>query len=166
MKGLLKALETINAATFRLEKIVLLIASLVMVVINFMQVLCRYVFQYSIPWSEQLSVVLFMLIVLIGGNIAMKDDGEIKIEVIKFKDITKDTIISLISDIISLITLIFLAAGSVFLVQQAMVRHQVLAALPIEYYHLFIVMLIGFMLMILEKITSILRRYLSLQEKK
>ena len=116
MKGLLKCLEKINGVTFFVEKWFLIAAVICMVVINFAQVLCRYIFHYSIPWSEQTSVVLFMFMVLIGGNLAMKEDGEIKIEIIRFKNSVKNTGFRLISDIISLVTIGVLFVSAVLII--------------------------------------------------
>lgn len=158
MKSLLKCLEKINGFTFLVEKWLLITAVVCMVVINFVQVLCRYIFHYSIPWSEQTSVVLFMFMVLIGGNLAMKDDGEIKIEIIKFKNPIKDAGFRLIADIIALITIGILFVSAVLIMNQGRMHPQVLSAIPLKYYHLYLIMVAGFGLMFIEKMTNIVKK--------
>ncbi|WHH57983.1 TRAP transporter small permease subunit [Petroclostridium sp. X23] len=158
MKTFLSYLEKVNSITFLLERWLLIIAVVAMVGINFVQVLCRYVFTYSIPWSEQSSVVLFMMMILIGGNLAMKEDGEIKIEIVKFRDAKKDNILRLIVDIIALVVLMLLLISAVLITQQAYKRPQVLSALPLKYYHLYGMMIIGFTLMVIQKLTNIIKK--------
>lgn len=165
MKGLLKCLEKINGVTFFVEKWFLIAAVICMVVINFAQVLCRYIFHYSIPWSEQTSVVLFMFMVLIGGNLAMKEDGEIKIEIIRFKNPVKNTGFRLISDIISLVTIGVLFVSAVLIMNQGMLHPQVLSAIPLKYYHLYLIMVIGFGLMFIEKLTNIVKKIVFLRSR-
>lgn len=163
MKGLLKGLEKLNSITFMIEKWVLIAAVISMVAINFAQVVCRYIFHYSIPWSEQTSVVLFMFMVLLGGNLAMKEDNEIKIEIIKFKDPRKDAAFRLISDVIAVVTLGLLAASAILISIQGVKNPQVLSAIPLKYYHLYLMMTVGFSLMFVEKCTNIVKKIVFLQ---
>ncbi|MDL2295527.1 TRAP transporter small permease subunit [Lachnospiraceae bacterium OttesenSCG-928-E19] len=165
MKGLLKGLEKINSITFMVEKWLLIVAIICMVSINFIQVISRYVFKYSIPWSEQLSVVLFMFMVLIGGNLAIKEDSEIKIEIIRFKNKRKDTGFRMIGDVISLVTLGLLFTSAVLITVQGKALPQALSALPLKYYQLYVVMSVGFLLMFVEKLTNLVKRIVSLSEK-
>lgn len=151
-------LEKVSSSIYALEKWILIISIVVMVSINFIQVVSRYLFKSSFPWCEQLSVVLFMLMILLGGNIAIKTDSEIKIEVIKFKNKKKDQIYRLFSDIIGIFTIVCLLIGSVNLVKQSMVYSQALATLPLKYYHLYLLLVIGFSLMLLDKVIYFLKR--------
>lgn len=165
MKSLLKGLEKVNGVTFLIEKWLLIVAVVAMVAINFVQVLCRYILHYSIPWSEQTSVVLFMFMVLIGGNLTMKEDREIKIEIIRFKNLRKNTVLRLISDLIALITLILLFSSAILLTIQGKNNPQVLSAIPLKYYHLYMIMCLGFGLMIVDKFTNIIQKIVFLQNK-
>lgn len=166
MKGLLKGLEKINSITFKVEKWLLIIAVICMVAINFAQVVGRYIFKYSIPWSEQLSVVLFMLMVLIGGNLGIKEDSEIKIEIIRFKSIRKNKGFQLIGDAISLIALGLLFVSAVLITIQGKAYPQSLSAIPLQYYQLYIIMAIGFGLMFIEKLTNLFKKIAFLTDKK
>lgn len=162
MKALLKVLEKVNGATFLIEKWILILMVVFMVGLNFVQVLSRYIFHYSIPWSEQTSVVLFMFMILIGGNLAIKEDSEIKIEIIKFKNVKRDTRFRLISDLIALVTLGVLFVSSIYLVIQGRMMPQVLSAVPLSYWQLYVVMVVGFGLMFLEKFTNVVKKMIAL----
>lgn len=166
MKALLKALEKVNGVTFAVEKIILIAAVISMVAINFFQVVFRYVLHASIPWSEQTSVVLFMFMILIGGNIAIKDDSEIKIEIIKFKNPRKDNAFRLISDIVALVTLAALFASAVLITKQGIELPRVLSSIPLKYYQLYIIMAVGFGLMFIEKLTNTIKKIIYLTDDK
>lgn len=165
MKSLAKILEKINSITLLIEKWLLIAMVVFMVSINFIQVLSRYIFRYSIPWSEQTSVVLFMFMILIGGNLAIKEDSEIKIEIIKFKNKRSNTRFRLISDVISLLTLGLLFVSAIFLTIQGRTVPQSLSAIPLSYWQLYMVMVIGFGLMFIEKLTNVVKKIVFITDK-
>lgn len=53
-----------------------------MIAIIFLQVITRYVFFYSLPWSEELSRYLFVWMIFLGGNLAVRDNLQIRIDVL------------------------------------------------------------------------------------
>lgn len=165
MKSLAKILEKINSITLLIEKWLLIAMVVFMVSINFIQVLSRYIFHYGIPWSEQTSVVLFMFMILIGGNLAIKEDSEIKIEIIKFKNQRLNTRFRLISDVISLLTLGLLFVSAIFLTIQGRTVPQSLSAIPLSYWQLYMVMVIGFGLMFIEKLTNVVKKIVFITDK-
>lgn len=165
MKSLAKILEKINSITLLIEKWLLIAMVVFMVSINFIQVLSRYIFHYSIPWSEQTSVVLFMFMILIGGNLAIKEDSEIRIEIIKFKNQRSNTRFRLISDVISLLTLGLLFVSAIFLTIQGRTVPQSLSAIPLSYWQLYMVMVIGFGLMFIEKLTNVVKKIVFITDK-
>ncbi|QJU17119.1 TRAP transporter small permease [Blautia pseudococcoides] len=165
MKSLAKILEKINSITLLIEKWLLIAMVVFMVSINFIQVLSRYIFRYSIPWSEQTSVVLFMFMILIGGNLAIKEDSEIRIEIIKFKNQRSNTRFRLISDVISLLTLGLLFVSAIFLTIQGRTVPQSLSAIPLSYWQLYMVMVIGFGLMFIEKLTNVVKKIVFITDK-
>ena len=87
MKGLLKVLEKVDHWIEIGQKILIALGVLAMVVINGAQVFCRFVLHSSIPWSEQISVMLFFILIMLGGNLAIRSDTETKIEVIRLKHV-------------------------------------------------------------------------------
>lgn len=80
-----------------------MIAVIAVTAVNFVNVIMRYIFKSGLAYCENLSLTLFMLLILIGGNIAVKSDSEIRIDVCRFKDVRKKNAFKLISDICSII---------------------------------------------------------------
>ena len=81
MTKIAKTLESISNKIFIVEKWVLMIAVVVVTAVNFINVVMRYVMKSSLAYCENFSLALFMLLILIGGNIAVKSDSEIRIDV-------------------------------------------------------------------------------------
>ena len=79
-----------------------MIAVIAVTAVNFVNVIMRYIFKSGLAYCENLSLALFMLLILIGGNIAVKSDSEIRIDVCRFKDVRKKNAFKLISDICSI----------------------------------------------------------------
>lgn len=53
-----------------------------MSIVIFIQIIARYVFFYSLPWSEELSRYFFVWVVFLGVNLAIRDNLEIRIDFI------------------------------------------------------------------------------------
>jgi C4-dicarboxylate transporter DctQ subunit len=52
------------------------------VVLCFLQVVCRYVFNNSLPWSEEGSRILFVFVVFLGGIICVKEQRHTYIDIL------------------------------------------------------------------------------------
>lgn len=60
------------------------IALAAIMVIVFIQTFTRFVIFHSLPWSEELSRYLFVFIIMIGLNVAIRDDMLIRIDLIDY----------------------------------------------------------------------------------
>lgn len=152
MKRLYDFLVRVSNAIFFVEKWLLLFSVIIAVMVNFINVIMRYVFRTGISSCEMLSVVMFMFMVIIGGNIAIKSDSEIRIDIYQPKDPKKRAAFRLISDIVSIAALLLGVIGLVATVQAVMINKQKVTPLPIYTYHIYIMMLIGFILMLLDHV--------------
>jgi len=106
---------------------------------------------------------LFMLLILIGGNIAVKSDSEIRIDVCRFKDVRKKNAFKLISDICSIIALVCLLLGSIALVQHTAQYNQQVATLPITYLQLYSLLIIGSILMLFDHVVVLFKHLAAIQ---
>lgn len=158
MQKLNQTLEKISNVIFAVQKWALIIAVVVVTAVNFINVVMRYIFKSSISCCENLSLALFMFMILIGGNIAVKSDSEIKIEVIRFKDKRKGNLFKLISDVCSIVALLCLLIGSCNLVAHTAQFNQAVASLPITYLQLYSLLIIGSVLMLFDHIIVFLKR--------
>lgn len=64
------------------EEIILVVFFSVMIILVFLQVVFRYVFNYSLIWSEELARYLFVWQILLGASLSIRDDKHLKIDVI------------------------------------------------------------------------------------
>lgn len=141
----------------RVQKAVLIVLCIAITAINISQVAGRYLFSYSIPWSEQLSVVLFIFVIFFGQNLVTKQDGEIRIEIFGFnKKIEKKALI--LADLICLTTVAILFVSSVRLVLHASRFPQVISSLQLPYFYVFSSMCLGFFLIFVFRLAVFIRR--------
>lgn len=150
----------LSNAIFSVEKWLLLIAVVMAVCVNFINVCMRYLANGGLAFCETLSICLFMFMVIIGGNIAVKTNQEIKIDIFHFKDPRKNAALSLFTDVIAITAIIFCLVGLTATVQSVLVNKQKVTPLPIYTYHIYIVMTIGFFMILLDHIIIFLRHIL------
>ncbi|HAR79401.1 MAG TPA: hypothetical protein DCR21_01090 [Succinivibrionaceae bacterium] len=157
MNNLYSFLVTFSNALFKVQKIVLLVAVFIVVTVNFANVCLRYMASYSLNYCEMLSVVLFMFMVLIGANIAVKTDGEIKIEIFRFKSLVLDARWKLLGDLISVITVVLCCYGLYKTIGAVTRNPQRLTPLPLYTYHIYYVMTVGFILVLIDHLVLLMR---------
>ena len=104
-----------------------------------------------------------MLLILIGGNIEVKSDSEIRIDVCRFKDVRKKNTFKLISDICSIIALVCLLIGSAALVAHTAQHNQQVATLPLTYLQLYSLLVIGSVLMLFDHIVILFKHLAAIQ---
>ena len=161
MDKIAKTLKNISNKVYIVEKWVLMIAVIAVTAVNFVNVIMRYIFKSGLAYCENLSLALFML--LIGGNIAVKSDSEIRIDVCRFKDVRKKNAFKLISDICSIIALVCLLLGSIALVQHTAQYNQQVATLPITYLQLYSLLIIGSILMLFDHVVVLFKHLAAIQ---
>ncbi|MDR1828227.1 MAG: TRAP transporter small permease [Methylobacteriaceae bacterium] len=141
----------------RAQKTILILLCIAITAINIAQVAGRYLFFYSIPWSEQLSVVLFIVLIFCGQNLVTKQDGEVRIEVFGFnKRLEKKLLIG--ADILCLLTVAVLFVSSILFVRHASRFPQVISSLQLPYFYVFSFMSVGFFLIFFSRLAVLLRR--------
>ncbi|MDO4960426.1 MAG: TRAP transporter small permease subunit [Eubacteriales bacterium] len=152
MKKVYELLVKISDIVFMVEKWILLAAVIVAVAVNFLNVCLRYILNSGLNYCETLSICLFMFMVVVGSNIAAKTDGEIKIEIIKFKDTRKNSAYRLIADAVSIAAIIFCIIGIKDTIASVSMYPQKVTPLPIYTYHIYMVMAVGFVMTLLDHI--------------
>lgn len=143
---------------FGIQRWLLIFLCIAITAVNIAQVAGRYLFFYSIPWSEQLSVVLFILIIFLGQNLATKADNEIRIELFLFCSQKTQRAILVCADVLCLFTAGVLFVSSIMMVMHASMFPQVISSLQLPYFYVFSVMPIGFFLIFFSRLGVMLRR--------
>lgn len=162
MKKFYDLLVKLSDLVFVVEKWALIIAVVVAVGVNFINVCLRYLANNGLPYCETLSICLFMFMVVIGGNIAVKTDNEIKIDVFHFKSQRATAAFKLITDAIVIAAIVFSLIGLFNTVEAVMVNLQRVTPLPIYTYHIYIIMTIGFFMILLDRIIITLKHIMML----
>lgn len=157
MDNVLKVLNKIDHVIEIIQKIFVSIGVALMVVINGAQVFCRFVIHSSIPWSEQVSVMLFFILIMVGGNFAMRTDTETRIELLKFKNKRSNYILKSVIDLICLFTLVIFLICSISLEKQTIQFPQYLSSIHLNYVYIYVWLIIGFLLMIFDKLINLLK---------
>lgn len=163
MKNLYSSLIKVSNGIFSVQKWLLLVAVVCAVSVNFLNVCLRYLANSGLAFCETLSVVLFMFMVVIGANIAVKSDSEIKIDIFQFGDPRKTAAFQLVSDVITLAALIVAMIGLYDTICSVMLNLQKVTPLPIYTYQIYSVMLIGFALVTFDRVIVFLRHILTVR---
>lgn len=153
MVKVLSILNKLDNAIFVVQKILILIGVIAMVVINGAQVFCRYVIHSSLAWSEQTSVLLFFILIMLGANLAVKTDTETKIDILRFKNDKANATLHLITDVLSVVAVVVFLVSTQALLTQAKNFPQYLSSLKLDYLWL----AVGFALVLIDKIINILK---------
>jgi C4-dicarboxylate transporter DctQ subunit len=74
LKWLFKNIEVIFGTT----------ATVLLVFFMFIQVITRYVFNYAIPWTEELAIICFVVSVYFGCSLAVTKDKHLTIDILLF----------------------------------------------------------------------------------
>lgn len=152
MKALYRLLVRVSDTIFKVEKWLLLAAVVAVTLVNFLNVILRYLLNSGLAYCEMLSIVLFMFMVIIGGNIAVKSDSEIRIDMLTSRDPKKRALFRFVSDVISIAALVLGIAGLFATIGATTKNLQRVTPLPIYTYHIYIAMTVGFFLMLLDHV--------------
>lgn len=160
MRKLHELLVKLSNGIFLVEKWLLLVAVVVAVCVNFANVCLRYLANGGLAYCETLSICLFMFMVVIGGNIAVKTNQEIKIDMFHFKNPRKNAALWLFADVVSIAAIAFCIVGLFATVDSVLVNRQKVTPLPIYTYHIYIVMTLGFFMILLDHIIILVQHIL------
>lgn len=158
MRNVYKALEKVSSILFKCQKIVLLLMVVGIVGVTIADVFLRMVTSKGLSWTQELCIALFMSLIFLGANIAMKTDSEIKIDLLHFKNEKAQRLLMTVVDIICLTIIALLTYSAIASIQNVIARPQKLATLPLSYVTLYMVMPVGFVLMFIDKVVTLLRR--------
>ena len=134
---------------------VLFVVLTAMVVVVTAQIVCRYVFFYSLSWSEELSRYMFAYLILIGAGFGIADRSSICIDIVE--TVTSGNtkkIIHFVQYLVSLAAVVFLLFSSIELMKLG--GKQLSPAMNVPMSVVYLCMPIGFILMIFEIIVKII----------
>lgn len=154
---MIKALDTISDYINKFLQAVLAIISIVMVLVNLAQIAGRYLFSYSLPWSEELSVYMYVWIIFLSLHMLSREHAELTIDVIKFKSQKAEIVMIIFRELLALLTVVALFAASIIMIKNSMNFPQKTASLHLNTSMMYLCMPISFFLVILQKVTNIIK---------
>ncbi len=158
MKSSAETFKNLGCALYKIQKYTLIVLCILVTAINISQIMGRYLFFYSIPWSEQVSVILFVFIIFLGQSLATMKDNEIRIDVFVVPGYRVGDILLILSDVICLIVLVFLFLSATGLVGNALRFPQVVSSINLPYYYVFAVIPFGFCLIFITRLLVLIGR--------
>ncbi|MGI6684063.1 MAG: TRAP transporter small permease [Bacillota bacterium] len=75
--------RVLNIINNKLEEYFLIVTMAAMVLIIFLQIIMRYVFNNSLTWSEEITRYIFLWQIWVGVSYAVKSSKHIRVEIIK-----------------------------------------------------------------------------------
>ena len=159
--------EKISEYIDKVLQIALSVLAVTLVVVNLTQVAGRYLFFYSLPWSEELSVYMYAWLIFLALHALARNREELTIEVFTFKSVKSENIMGIFRDALVLITLVFILVASWQMIGFATRFPRSTAALwGISTTPLYYVMPFSFILVIFQKILSIFQRIRDIRNAK
>ena len=150
----------LNKINKNLEAVPLIAITVVMTLLIFVQVIMRYVLQSSLSWSEELARYLFVWMAYFAISYGVKEMKHIKIDAALYlfpKRARKYVV--LIGDIIVMLFALFVIQTSFKLVVKIHTFGQVSAALGIPMWLVYLAPLVGFILVVVRSVPTIVFRF-------
>ena len=149
----------------KFEEYTLVFILILMVILVFVQIIMRYVFQNSLYWSEELSRYLFLWLIWIGTSFALREHRHISLKI--FANIFSKKILIYIEFFSLLFWFVFcflMAYKGIELALILFYRGQTSPALGIPMAYVYLSMPIGFTLMFVRLIKEIAKAYTLLKD--
>jgi TRAP-type C4-dicarboxylate transport system permease small subunit len=107
----------------KFEEYALVLSLIITVIVIFIQVIARYVFNSSLSWSEEFSRYLFIWQTWLGSSVALRDKKHIRLEILDNKFGPKGfNMMMIMADVLWLAFDIFLITSGVELVSKQWMR--------------------------------------------
>lgn len=144
-----------------LEEYILVILSTFTVVIIFSQVVLRYIFSSSLPWSEEIARYAFIWLIYVGVSYGVKRQKHLSVDVITmlFNDKGR-IIINMIANVLFLIFALVITYYGIDIVGR-ITRESAALGIPMEYVYLALV--VGMILTSIRLIQNIYKNYIELK---
>ncbi len=134
------------------------LALMVLLIVILSQTFFRYVIFYSLPWSEELSRYLFVLMILLGINIGITRDNFVRIDMIDgFLPASFKPVMEVFRDLVALVVSCFFVYSTMPLMRIG--KFQRSPALQITMDIMYGILFVGFCLAVLSIVLRILSRF-------
>ncbi|GAB1475536.1 hypothetical protein MASR2M70_03680 [Bacillota bacterium] len=149
----------------KLEEWLLVSGFTAVVIIVFMQVILRYVFNNSLPWVEELARYMFVYLTWIGADRAVRDDKHIKLTILQSKLKSKSKYLEIFITLICAATFIYLTYYGIELIGRLMQNVQISPTLRLPMWYFYLAVPLGAFLMSIRYVHKLLRVDIALLRK-
>lgn len=163
MENLVRSLDKVDAVIYKIQKFIFIFVVSILVVVTSVQIAGRYLFSYNLSWANGLSLLIFCIIIIYGGNIAIKENSEIKITLISFKNPRKQAAFDLVQDAISIGTILILIYSCITLINKSLHLKNEIQSLQLDYKYVYMMILVGFLIILFDKIIATLKTIATLK---
>lgn len=142
------------------EEVVSVVLFSAMVILTFIQVLSRFVFNFSLGWTEEISRFIFVWLVYISAAMAAKHRRHIRVELIdQFFPRSISKWFGLISDLLWVSFALYVAYKGYDMVALIFQRGQLSPATQIPMGYVYMIVPLGFLLIAIRVIQGIIMRF-------
>lgn len=139
-------------------------ALMILLTVILAQTFFRYVVFYSLPWSEELSRYLFVLMILLGINIGITRDNFVRIDIIdNFLPKTLKPVMEVFRELLALFVACMFAYSTMPLMRIA--KFQRSPAMQITMDWMYLILFVGFALAVLSIILKLIARFTAPQRQ-
>lgn len=125
-----------------------LVALIVLVLL--MQIVMRYFFNISLPWTEEFCRYCYIYFMFIGTSLAAKEDSSLRVDALVGAFPPKvQKVISLFVDVCVMLLLVYLLAGSIAMTRNLYATGGYSAGLKVPVYLVYLAAPLGFFLTLL-----------------
>ena len=149
-----------------LEENILVASYLVVIPILFAQVICRYVFNQALTWSEELARYIFIWQIWLGSSYCVQKNRHIRIDIFTHKlNVNARKIFETLVTLVSIAFLVFLTVKGIKIVGMVSRMKQTSAALKLPMSYVYACIPVSCILMIIRYIEHIIKMFMGNEEK-
>lgn len=157
-RGCMQVMKILRKIDDSFETIILSILVLAIVLVMLLQILCRYILNDSLIWSEEFCRYCYIYFMFIGTALSIKEKSALRVDaIVSLLPEKVGKILSIVVDIIVFIMLIYLSYWSFPTVKSMYLKGGYSPALKLPVYIIYLSVPIGFILSILRYLQQFYR---------
>ncbi|MEK4306761.1 TRAP transporter small permease [Oceanobacillus sp. FSL K6-0251] len=131
-------LKKVDYLLAKVMEVIMTVSLLMTVIITFLQVVSRYVFQIPLPWAQELLMVFFVYSIFAGAAFLVYRKEHLVVDLFDNMSAKKDKILKILECIVANIVLCVFIYFGMELVNQNFASGQTLGLIPIQRAYLYL----------------------------
>jgi len=122
----------------KIIEIITIVSLLITVIVTFVQVLFRYVFQISLPWAQEFLMIFFVYSIFAGAVFLVYKNEHLVVDLFDNLNAKIDKLLKILECIVAIIVLCVFVYFGMELVNQNFVTGQTLGLIPFQRAYLYL----------------------------